>query len=68
MCAYILHFIFSDDKICMKTSAVHSVVATANWIMKVSHYTVNIAHQSDTALIAIRVGLFIFKSKNLFSY
>ncbi|XP_055315677.1 E3 ubiquitin-protein ligase TM129 [Sitodiplosis mosellana] len=43
-----------DDKICMKTSAVHSVVATANWIMKVGHYSVNCAHQSDTALIAIR--------------
>lgn len=53
----------------MKTSAVHSVVATQNWIMKVSHYTVNIAHQSDTALIAIQVikenliKLFIFTLK-----
>ncbi|XP_031616651.1 E3 ubiquitin-protein ligase TM129 [Contarinia nasturtii] len=43
-----------DNKLCMKTSAIHSVVATANWIMKVSYYSVSVAHQSDTALIAIR--------------
>lgn len=46
-----------DDKICMKTSAVHSVVATQNWIIKSSHYAINIAHQSDTALIAVQVGI-----------
>lgn len=40
----------------MRTSAVHSVVATQNWIIKVSNYNVNIAHQSDTALIAIQVS------------
>lgn len=40
----------------MKTSAVHSVVATQNWIVKASHYTVNVAHQSDTALIAVQVN------------
>lgn len=41
----------------MKTSAIHCVVATQNWVIKVSHYTVNFAHQSDTALIAIQVGV-----------
>lgn len=41
----------------MKTSAVHSVVATQNWIIRTSNYKVNIAHQSDTALIAVRVKL-----------
>lgn len=45
----------------MKTSAVHSVVATENWIIKVSNYNVNLAHQSDTALIAIQVSIhFLF--------
>lgn len=39
----------------MRTSAVHQVVATQNWIIKVSHFTVNVAHQSDTALIAVKV-------------
>lgn len=42
----------------MKTSAVHSVIATQNWIIKVSHFTVNVAHQSDTALIAVKVTKF----------
>lgn len=39
----------------MKTSAVHQVVATQNWIIKSSHFTLNVAHQSDTALIAVKV-------------
>lgn len=39
----------------MKTSAIHAVVATQNWIMKASNYSLNIAYQSDTALIAIQV-------------
>lgn len=47
--------LFSDDKIMMKTSAVHSLIATQNWIIKVSNYSLNIVHQSDTALIAIQV-------------
>lgn len=41
----------------MRTSAIHSVVATQNWVMKVSNYWVNIAYQSDTALIAIQVRI-----------
>lgn len=55
-----------DDKICMKTSAVHSVVATQNWIVKSSHYAINIAHQSDTALIAVQVRIHKKKSIHLF--
>lgn len=46
---------FRNDKIMMKTSAVHSLIATQNWIIKVSSYSLNIVHQSDTALIAIQV-------------
>lgn len=46
---------FSNDKITMQTSAIHFVAATQNWVMKVSNYKVNFAHQSDTALIAVKV-------------
>ena len=30
------------------------MIATQNWVIKTSHYIVNFAHQSDTALIAIQ--------------
>lgn len=45
-----------DDKITMQTSAIHCVVATQNWVIKISNYKVNFAHQSDTALIAVKVS------------
>lgn len=47
----------------MTTSAVHSIVATQNWIIKTSNYKVNVAHQSDTALIAIQVLLHLTISR-----
>lgn len=34
----------------------HSVIATENWIIKVGSYHVQLAHQSDTALIAVHVS------------
>lgn len=54
-----IHYAFhsSDNKMMMKTSAVHSLIATQNWIIKVSSYSLNIVHQSDTALIAIQVHI-----------
>lgn len=39
----------------MKTSAIHAIVATQNWVIKRSNYAVSFAHQSDTALIAVQV-------------
>lgn len=39
------------DKIIIQSSSVVRVVATDNWVIKISPYTLNIAHQSDTALI-----------------
>lgn len=54
-------FFSSNDKITMQTSAIHFVAATQNWVMKVSNYKVNFAHQSDTALIAIKVLMRIYE-------
>lgn len=39
------------DKIIIKCNAVTRVVATDNWIMKVSPYMLHIAHQSDVLLV-----------------
>lgn len=39
------------DKIIIQSSSVVSVVATDNWVLRISPYTVDVAHQSDTALI-----------------
>ncbi|PSN53019.1 E3 ubiquitin-protein ligase TM129 [Blattella germanica] len=39
------------DKICIHTSSIMKLVATDNWIIKVTPYWMNVAHQSDSALI-----------------
>lgn len=39
------------NKIIIQSSSVVRVVATDNWVIKISPYTLDIAHQSDTALI-----------------
>ncbi|XP_069672804.1 E3 ubiquitin-protein ligase TM129 [Periplaneta americana] len=39
------------DKICIETNSVVKVIATDNWIVKVSPYWLDVAHQSDAALI-----------------
>ncbi|XP_021922898.1 E3 ubiquitin-protein ligase TM129 isoform X2 [Zootermopsis nevadensis] len=39
------------DKICIETNSIMKVIATDNWIIKVAPYWLDIAHQSDAALI-----------------
>lgn len=39
------------NKITIQSSSIVRVVATDNWIIKISSYTLDVAHQSDTALI-----------------
>ncbi|KAK3912130.1 E3 ubiquitin-protein ligase TM129 [Frankliniella fusca] len=39
------------NKITIQSSSVVRVVATDNWVIKISPYTLDVAHQSDTALI-----------------
>lgn len=39
------------DKICIETSPVVKIIATDNWIVKVSPYWLDVAHQSDATLI-----------------
>ncbi|XP_033209594.1 E3 ubiquitin-protein ligase TM129 [Belonocnema kinseyi] len=39
------------DKIVIDTNSVTRIVATDNWIIKISPYKLYVAHQSDTALI-----------------
>ncbi|GLH05941.1 Uncharacterized protein GBIM_11482 [Gryllus bimaculatus] len=41
------------DKFCVNTNSVVKVIATDNWVLKVSPYTVQCAHQSDSALVLI---------------
>ncbi|KAF4533133.1 hypothetical protein B566_EDAN007944 [Ephemera danica] len=38
------------DKICIQTSSVIKIIATDHWLIKVSPYTMKVAHQSDVAL------------------
>lgn len=54
----------SVQKKISKVSTIVSVIATENWIIKTTPYEVRIAHQSDTALILVKVLLLIvFLSK-----
>lgn len=39
------------DKICIRTNTLTTIVATDNWLLKVTPYNMYCAHQSDTALI-----------------
>ncbi|XP_063232567.1 E3 ubiquitin-protein ligase TM129 [Bacillus rossius redtenbacheri] len=41
----------SVDKFCVATSSVVRVVATANWLVKVTPYALAVAHQGDCALV-----------------
>lgn len=47
----------SIDKVALQTSTIHRVIATDNWIMKVSPYRLDIAHQSDSALVLCQADL-----------
>lgn len=46
---------FRDTKNISQTSSIATVIATENWILKSTPYRLQIAHQSDTALIAVKV-------------
>ncbi|KAG4080150.1 hypothetical protein HA402_008221 [Bradysia odoriphaga] len=43
-----------DTKNISRTSSIATVIATENWILKCTPYRLHIAHQSDTALIAVK--------------
>ncbi|CAH1404270.1 unnamed protein product [Nezara viridula] len=47
----------SIDKVSLQTSTIHRVIATDNWIMKVSPYRLDIAHQSDSVLVLCQADL-----------
>lgn len=44
-------FYFRISKIIIVTNSVTRVVATDNWIIKITPYKVQVAHQSDTTLV-----------------
>lgn len=44
------------EKIVSRVSTITSVVATENWVIRTSPHEVRIAHQSDTALIVVKVS------------
>uniref|UniRef100_A0A023F8A8 Putative conserved plasma membrane protein n=2 Tax=Triatoma infestans TaxID=30076 RepID=A0A023F8A8_TRIIF len=39
------------DKICLEPSSMTKVIVTDTWIMKITPYNLNLAHQSDTTLV-----------------
>ena len=46
----IIILFFSVNKIIIKINALTKIIATDNWIVKVSPYNLNLAHQSDASL------------------
>lgn len=59
-----LSLIDRDTKIVSQTSSIATVIATENWILKATPYFLRIAHQSDTAVIAVKVRSFFFYIPN----
>lgn len=53
----LMNIIFRDTKNVSQTSSIVTVIATENWILKATPYFLQIAHQSDTALIAVKVNI-----------
>lgn len=47
----------SIEKVLLHTTTIHRVIATDNWIMKVSPYNLEITHQSDSVLILCRADM-----------
>lgn len=45
----------SVAKTISKISTISTVIATENWVIKTTPYSVRIAHQSDTALVLVKV-------------
>lgn len=52
----------SIAKTISKISTIATVIATENWVIKTTSYNVRIAHQSDTALVLVKVRIFYSKS------
>lgn len=50
---------FRDSKNVSQISSIATVIATENWILKTTPYFLQIAYQSDTALIAVKVHIFL---------
>lgn len=42
------------DKIVIDTNSITRVIATDNWIIKITSYKIVVAHQSDTTLLVNR--------------
>lgn len=55
-----LLFLFSVDKIIIKCNALSRVIATDNWIIRVLPYTINVAHQSDAALVVTSSDSYLY--------
>lgn len=47
----------SIEKVLLQTSTIHRVIATDNWIMKVSPYSLDITHQSDSVLVLCQADM-----------
>lgn len=47
-------YFYSHDKISVRTNSLIKVIATENWILKVTPFTILIAHQSDASLVVQR--------------
>lgn len=48
---------FRIDKFCYSMNAINTVIVTDNWIIKTTPYSIEVAHQSDTALVVISSDL-----------
>lgn len=46
-----IQFYFRIDKIVIVTNSVTRIVATDNWIIKITPYKLQVAHQSDATLV-----------------
>lgn len=55
---------YSIDKICIQTSAIVKVVATENWILKITPLTIFIIHQSDASLVVKEANTYEYSAQN----
>lgn len=54
----------SIDKICIQTSSITKIIATENWILKVTPLSVHFAHQSDTKLTVKEANTYHISHQN----
>lgn len=52
------------DKICINTSSITKIIATENWILKVTPLNVHMAHQSDTRLTVKEANTYHISHQN----